>query len=168
MVDDDALTYKGFWCGDSGDSLENYSVKKNLLRDRAVSYIPEEDRHCSIAAPLPSALPMKTHWSTSARMSTNRGTVWLTEFVFGFGYENLYVCSRSGQAFLHQSISVIGFGNNGDSRWRCTSCDYYYRDHRCQIVVRKPPSVGIVGGVGRMSFGSSWVVWESKSDQRAR
>ena len=56
-----------------------------------------ESSHCSNAARLPSALPMKTHWSMSARLSANRGSVWLSEFVFGFGFEDLYVCSRRGQ-----------------------------------------------------------------------
>ena len=114
MVDDDALTYKGFWCGDSGDSLENYSVKVDPLA--GIQDPVEGSRiHRSGAARLPSALPMKTHWSMSARLSANRGSVWLSEGVFGIGFEDLI---SSGQVRMRPSITGFGIGNHVDCRWR--------------------------------------------------
>ena len=75
MVDDDALTYKGFWCGDRGDSLENYSVKMNLLAGTDL---------------MPGRTPMMT--------TQQQPSFWCCTFAFRLTHEDAleYVCTNVG------------------------------------------------------------------------
>ena len=146
MGNDDALTNKTFRGGDNRRRLREHSDKASrtmiigsLIRQQQsvhgkdspgiqplessparIRPHPPSLSHWSNDYHCHSALPMKTHWSMSARLSANRGSVWLSEGVFGIGFEDLI---SSGQVRMRQSISGFGIGNHGDCRWRSADCE---------------------------------------------
>ena len=113
MADVDALTYNEFGCGDNRRLISEH--RENARPSPITAFLPyihttspPRHHHWNIAVRLPAALPMETHWSTYARTSANRGSVWLSEFMFGNWIGGSLCVQEARSKWFGPNISGIG------------------------------------------------------------